>query len=156
MVFCALGAVSLGFVAQLGFRSDGNDSIAAVASGIAIIFLLGVWIFGALSRASAYGRIVVAGEGSPAVGTGRVGGGVASLVVIATDQRIVAIPGRLFRKPKIAVSIPYSEILNFAGDFDSLSIQGREAKISITKCPPRQVEALTAALRKHQILETRD
>lgn len=148
VMFCTVGALWLGFIAVLGFRNSTADVVAIAASLMAFSFLMGACLFLSLARALAYGRVLVEREGLRAEGVGRIGGRLTGLVVIATNQRVIAIPGRLFQRPKVSVSIPYGEILNYNANDHFLYVQSQTAEISLIKCAPDQVAKLANELKQ--------
>lgn len=149
LALCVIGAAGMGLVTVLAIR-NGTASLVLIAPAlIALAFLLGVGLFAGLSRAATFGRTAGQDEGILAEGLGRDTGRMVGLVVIATKERIFSVHGSLMRRPRVAASIPYGDILKFEVYEDSLRVQGAGTVIALVKCPPNQVKDLAVQLRQH-------
>ena len=145
-VLCAFGALVFGLLTVYSLR-DSLTLFSFVGLMFTLTAIAGALFFASLDRASMQARIAVKNENKVAEGIGRGSGRLVGLVVIATDGRILAVPARLFKKPKVSVSIPYPEVTNFKTGSDSLDITSGESRISLTKCSPTEVAVLANELK---------
>lgn len=142
----AFGAIAIAmFVAS---KSVGGIAVSAALS----MGLFGcAFFFESLRHTASDTRCRLEGEYVLTQGVGRGGQGFfGGQVVVATDKRIAAVPARrLSRHSRTSTSIPYGEVSNFYERIDSLIVEGGAGRITLTHCPPSQVEALAAKLRQH-------
>jgi hypothetical protein len=152
LVLFLLGVLGFGILAFLAFRGSSPEPVAGVVVLLAAIGCLGgAAFFGGLARVATATPELLRPEEVVAQGIGRVPGGLAGVVVAATDQRVVSLKASLFGSPTIAVSISYSEIEALERSEQSVTVKAQDRTISLDKCAPNQVTDLVTEIQSRSV-----
>jgi hypothetical protein len=146
-VLFIFGAFGFGLLALLAFQGS-SEPVAGVVMLVAVVGCLGgAAFFGGLARTVAATPDILRPDQIVAQGIGRVPRRLTGVVVAATDRGVVSLKASFFRRPAIAVSIPYSEIEALERSEQSAIVKGGGRTISLDKCAPNQVTNLVTAIQ---------